>query len=142
MRQSTQSKFIDIAVRRITHSYRSGPFIRCLEELRWKEVNKPLQLFTMMSNNGVYCPTLYREDGGILCMIWGNELYSLIVWLDITDTVTYVLVKGTHAKSNISEAKEISYKESVTLVEYWATWVNQGEPKVDARRNSFRRRAY
>ena len=137
-----QSKIIDLAIRRILSSYKAGPFMRCLQELRWEEIDKPLQLFTMMSNNGVYCPTLYREDGGILCMIWGNEFYSLIVWLDNTDIVTYSLIKGVHSRDNINEAKEISYKESTTLVEYWATWVNQGEPKIDARRSSFQRRVY
>lgn len=132
--------FLDIAVRQIEHSYKSGPFMRCLDELRWPNKDKPLQLFTMLSNNAVYCPTLNREDGGILRMVWGNELFSLMVWLDSSDKLTYALVKGT--KADIAKAQEIDFKEATTLVEYWATFVNQGEPKQHAYRTPPQRRVH
>ena len=85
-----------------------------------------LTLFTAMCNNEVYCPLLSKDNLQRLKMVWENEPFGLIVWLHpYLDQISYTTSKYKVMSSIIT----IDSDAAKPLIEYWATHINQNEPK-------------
>lgn len=122
---------IDVAVTKKGTIYTSRKFTECLEYLEWTRgegLMNAIELFTGLCNNDVYCPVISRECTK-LKMVWEYINFGLVVWLEpFIDELRY----ATYEQDKVAKIITIDHYEARTLLEYWATFINQDHPKKES----------
>lgn len=115
---------LDIVVSLKGNVYKSMSFDKCLRDLKWRRNELfAVELFTGLCNNGIYCPTLSVERDS-LKMVWDSDYHSLTIVL--SNEIRYALCEMGKPTS----LKRVTMDDCYTLIEYWATFINQGYKKV------------